>query len=299
MYFMFWYIHSELRSINMTKSISLDQNILTHAIHRRNYVNSDIDLYIEELKIKGYTIVESGLDAKFIDNVRLRIDEIYEEQCRDLGGECNLEAINDKNIARAPCAHDKIFIDIAMNKPMHEICRRILGEYFILMSQNAIINNPGTDHYQFTWHRDLNYQHYTSSYPLALSALLCIDPFSGKTGGTYVLEGTHLQENFPSEQYVIKNQIVVEAPIGSIIVFDSMLFHRTGMNQSNIIRRAVNHIITVPMIAQQYNFSSMTEHFGIEDEYTMRFLGDSIGTAKSALDWRKKKIQNFFGKSNY
>ncbi|MBY0292314.1 MAG: phytanoyl-CoA dioxygenase family protein [Alphaproteobacteria bacterium] len=274
----------------MTNPLKLDHNVLTHAIKDRNYVNSNIDLHVEELKIKGYTIVESGLDIKFLDYVRLRIDEIYKEQCENLGGELNLEKINDKNIARAPSAHDKIFIDIAMNKPIHDICKRMLGEYFILMSQNAIINKPGTDHYQFTWHRDLNYQHYTSSHPLALSALLCIDPFSGKTGGTYVLEGTHLQKEFPSDQYVVKNQIVVEAPIGSIIVFDSMLFHRTGLNQSNIIRRAVNHIITVPMIAQQYKFSSMVEHLGDFDEYTKRFLGSPVGTAISAFEWRKTRI---------
>ena len=144
-----------------------------------------------------------------------------------------------------------------MDPKVHAVANALLGKNFILYSQNAILNVPSTNHYQFSWHRDLNYQHWTSSRCLALSALLCVDSFDDVTGGTYVLLATHKVEKFPSDRYVLENQLCVHARAGDWILFDSMLFHRTGKNASTAIRRAVNHIIVPPFMAQQYDFMAM------------------------------------------
>ena len=85
-------------------------------------------------------------------------------------------------MARCLIGYDDSFAALAAHPAIVAVLTRLLGDYFVLMSQNGVINDPADDHYQVTWHRDLNYQHFVSSRPLAVSALYCIDEFSEETG---------------------------------------------------------------------------------------------------------------------
>jgi ectoine hydroxylase-related dioxygenase (phytanoyl-CoA dioxygenase family) len=268
----------------------LDQAVLCHGVTERTAAGSDTDFCVESIRTRGYHVVPGSFDTATLARISEAMDACYEGQCRALGGEDNLRRINDANIARAPCADSDIFIDVAMDGRMHDVAKALLGGNYILYSQNGIINVPQTDHYQFTWHRDLNYQHWTSSRCLALSALLCVDPFDSTTGGTYLLPATHKVEAFPSDRYVRENQICIHARPGDWILFDSMLFHRTGRNASRKNRRGVNHIIIPPFMAQQYDFVNMLGD-RLRSPEVRRFFGHGRELAPSALEWRRKRIE--------
>ena len=275
----------------MRKS-KLDNTVMTHAVTQMNITDTDISRQLEELAIKGYTLVDSGLTDIELQDARQKLDAIYDTQVSEVGGEENMKLINDAGIARAACAYDPLFLKIATLPQILKLSDAFLQQYFVLMSQNGILNKAKEEHYQFTWHRDLNYQHYISSKPLALSALLAIDPFDDVTGGTYVLPGTHLKEACPSKNYILNNQEVVKCPAGTIIFFDSMLFHRTGKNTSNSVRRAVNHIIVSAMIRQQYDFKSIFKDMGVEvkDEMHQKYFGYEYDVPTSIKKWRTQKL---------
>ncbi|KZY47749.1 hypothetical protein A3731_00905 [Roseovarius sp. HI0049] len=273
--------------------MGLDTNVLTHGVAEKNTISSDTERCIEELRINGYTLAQSGLSDSELAEAREVLDEVYERQAQEVGGEDNLRLMKDANIARAVCAYDPLMLKIATLPAIMDVSAAFLRQYFVLMSHNGILNQPGRDHYQFTWHRDLNYQHYTSSRPLALSALVAIDPFDEVTGGTYVLPGTHMFETFPSDEFVRNHQKVVKCPPGTIIFFDAMLYHRTGKNDSNGVRRAVNHIITPPMLRQQYNFKEIFRQQGVEveDPKIRNYLGFEYDIPASIKQWRDGKIE--------
>jgi ectoine hydroxylase-related dioxygenase (phytanoyl-CoA dioxygenase family) len=179
---------------------------------------------------------------------------------------------------------------MATNPVLLGVAERILGSNFVLLMQNGVINPPSTKHYQTNWHRDLNYQHWVCSRPLALSALFCLDRFSRETGGTHILMGTHLKEEFPSEEFVRRYEEVVEARPGSIILFDSMLFHRAGHNSSTIVRRAVNHVIGVPILGQQISIPDMLQGRFRDDPFLSRFLGYRWNPRPGVRSWRMQRL---------
>jgi ectoine hydroxylase-related dioxygenase (phytanoyl-CoA dioxygenase family) len=264
--------------------------IKTHGV-REFQKNSDLDdLCVEEIKSIGYTIIDSGYSPEQLATIRRKIDAIYEQQVREIGGAENLTRMNDADLARALLAYDDLFLDVALHPRIISITKRLLGEVFILMSQNAIINRPTDQHYQVTWHRDLNYQHWVSSRPLAISALYAIDDFNELTGGTILIPASHKSEPFPSPEYAAAHQLKVAAPAGSILLFDAMIFHRTGTNRSTIIRRAVNHIYTLPLIKQQISFPRMLEGRFTEDPWVRYFLGYDSETGDSVQAWREHKL---------
>jgi ectoine hydroxylase-related dioxygenase (phytanoyl-CoA dioxygenase family) len=255
------------------------------------HVNKDeLDFAVEEIRTIGYTVIASDLALADLDCIRDHIDRVYAQQVEEIGGEHNLEAIGDANTARCVAIHDDIFIRLASYSKLMMIVERLLGEYFVLMSQNGIIVRSGKDH-QVSWHRDLHYQHFTSSRPMAISAMYCIDEFTEETGATHVIPATHKIEVFPSHEYVQRHQAIISAPRGSIIAFDSMLFHRSGHNCSGKTRRGVNHIFVLPFLAQQFRLPEMLPEKYRHHPRLRRLLGYESDPSTHVLNWRKDKLR--------
>jgi len=252
--------------------------------------NNDIDLYVEEIKNDGFTIIENILTQNELENYREKIDEIYKIQEKEFSLE-KLIYIKEKNMCRFPLKYDDYFINIATNKVVLEIVERILGEFFILNLQNAIINTPNEEHHQSSWHRDLPYQNYVISNPLSINALFCIDDFSVKTGGTMVVPYTHNMEVLPSDNYIKKHSLTAVAKAGSVIVFDSMLFHKAGYNSSNIIRRAVNHQYQIPLLKQFYDIPKALDGKFSDDKFLAQLLGYTSQVPIDDIAWRKSRIE--------
>lgn len=261
-------------------------------------LEDDTSSYIEEISIKGYTVIPSLFSAEELSIWRQKIDDVYEQQEDEFGRE-SLIAIQELDVCRAPLLYDFDFIKLATHPLIIEIVESILGEWFILNLQNAIINRPNSTHHQSSWHRDLPYQNYTISRPLAINALIAIDEFSSETGGTHLVPFTHKTEVLPSEEYISKNKIVASVPAGSVIIFDSMLFHKAGENTSEIIRRAVNLLFTTPMIKQQYDFScALSDQLDNLNPFLARLLGFSSKVHVNDKAWRKARENRLSEKGN-
>ena len=267
----------------------MDQ-LKSHAVREFHHNATEDDSRAEEIRNIGYTVIDGGLNPSDLQLMREKIDRVYEVQVEQIGGEDKLKQINDANVGRCLIGYDDYFINLAAHPKIVSITTKLLGDYFILMSQNAIVNSPADEHYQITWHRDLNYQHFVTSRPLAISALVCIDEFSEETGGTYLLPASHKIEVFPSREYVTRHQTQIEAQPGSIIIFDAMVFHRSGNNRSGRLRRAVNHIYTLPLIKQQISLPKMLKGKFSDDPFLRRLLGYESETGESVHNWRENKL---------
>ena len=246
--------------------------------------------HAERIRVIGYTVVPSGLPAGAVAELGRRLDAVLQQQAAEVG-ESTLAAIGDTWTARCPLASDEAFLDLVRDPLLLAICRRLLGDYVVLMQQNGVINPAGQAHTQLAYHRDLPYQHFVSSRPLAVSALFCIDPFRRETGATTVLPASHRVEAFPSEDVARTLDTPVEADAGSYIVFDSMLFHRAGANTSGRPRRGVNHVFTIPLIAQQVSLPAALDGRYSDDPELARLLGYDTAPAQSVADWRRRRLR--------
>ncbi|MFM0029604.1 phytanoyl-CoA dioxygenase family protein [Paraburkholderia madseniana] len=258
---------------------------------------SDADALDEaaaELRINGYTVLEGGLSRDRIDALKAGLDRTYRRQAEELGGEAVLRRINDADVARCMLSYEEDFLEVATCAPLMALARRILGPEFVLMQQNGIINRPDHENNQAKWHRDLAYQHWTTSKVLAINALLCIDDFTVENGATFVLPGTHHVAEFPTNSFVSKFEKQLSVPAGSYLILDAMLFHRAGTNRSNSVRRAANHVIGLPFMAQQVDIPSAfasTRMQEPQDAAIRKYLGYRWSPAADANDWRRRKIE--------
>ncbi len=261
-----------------------------YGVREASNATSEADKSVEEIRISGYTVIAGALSESELQIIRGKLDEIYEVQVKEIGGEGRLSEINDVNVVRLLLAYDDYFLKVATNPTVLAIVERLLGDYYILMQQNGIINLPGLENYQISWHRDLSYQHFVSTRPLAISALFCIDDFSEESGGTHVLPASHKIETFPSQEFLEKNQRGIIARAGSVLVFDSMLFHRAGYNRSTFTRRALNHVYTLPFLKQQISIPEALQGKFRDGGFLSKFLGYESEPGKNVSQWRSAKI---------
>jgi ectoine hydroxylase-related dioxygenase (phytanoyl-CoA dioxygenase family) len=256
----------------------------------------DTARHVEEITVRGLTVVRDCFALDELAARRRKIDGVYEQQEKEFGREA-LAAIHELDACRAPVLYDFDFIQLATHPKVLAIVREFLGDWFILNLQNATIVRPGVTHHQSSWHRDLPYQNGIASRPLAINALLAIDEFSADTGGTQVVPFTHKTDVLPSDSYIECNRITASAPAGSALVFDSMLFHRAGFNRSSGVRRSVNHLYTLPLIKQQYDFPRALQkrESGLEPSVA-RLLGFTSQVPLDDKTWRLARAARLQGK---
>jgi ectoine hydroxylase-related dioxygenase (phytanoyl-CoA dioxygenase family) len=254
----------------------------------QNELVDNIDRNLEELTIKGYTLIPNLIPQHELAIWRQKIDAVYAIQKGDFGYDA-LKNMHELDVCRAPLLYDPDFLSIAADARILHIVKQILGEYAILNLQNAIINRPGTAHHQSAWHQDLAYQNHIISRPLAINALIAVDEFSAQTGGTHLIPFSHKLDMLPSDVYIENNQLVLDVPAGTAIVFDSMMFHRAGKNTSQIIRRAINHLYTIPIIKQQYDFPRALANKQEFDPAVTQLLGFNSQTPVDDKAWRRSR----------
>jgi ectoine hydroxylase-related dioxygenase (phytanoyl-CoA dioxygenase family) len=255
-----------------------------YGILEKESSKSNINDALHELKRNGYTKINSGLSQLKITEIQSKYNKVQKQYLKKFS---SLEDIDEHNTIRAPLLFERVFLDLALNKNVISILHKLCGKNMILNQQNGITNPPKQDYNQAFWHRDLPYQHFTSSKPLAMNALFCVDDFTKENGATAVLPGTHLFENFPSDNFIKKNTLQVEARAGDFIICDAMVYHSGQYNFSNRSRRGINHVYTTPIIRRQIDFSKSDFNYKVS-KYN-KILGLNFNSKSSIEEYLNSK----------
>jgi ectoine hydroxylase-related dioxygenase (phytanoyl-CoA dioxygenase family) len=224
-----------------------------YGVLQQDRFDTDVEEAAEQVRRLGYAVLDSDFTASELQAISEAFNIARANYIRTWG-EHRLRGINEYHTMRAPLTHGgPEFLALAMNGRLLSVLKRLINGAFILNQQNGVVNPPGETYSQGAWHRDLPYQHYVSSSPLAVNALFCLDDFTLENGSTFVLPATHKADAFPSERYFKANALQLEARAGQYIILDCMIFHSGGFNRTDRERRAVNHVYSVPYFKQQIN----------------------------------------------
>lgn len=249
----------------------------------------------ESLRLLGYALVDSGLDAAALGELRARFDALRAAHAARHGAE-HLARIGEADMIRCPLAEEPAFLRLAAHPMILALCERLIGPGFILNQQNGIVNPARSTAYaQSPYHRDLPYQHYVSSRPLALNALFCLDPFTTENGATRVIPASHKEEAFPSEALIRREERQVTAPAGHFIVLDCMAFHGGGQNRSATDRRAVNHVYTIAHMRQQIDLPAMLGEGFTDDPRLRQLLGLHHPQPRSVAEYLEQRARKAGG----
>lgn len=261
----------------------------SYGVLQQHQAGSTVADAAEQVRSLGFAILDSGYSLSELRNISDEFDRAHARYV-DAYGEADLRKANELHTIRALLTHGgRTFLDLALSDNLQSTLSRLISGKFILNQQNGIINPPREAYNQGAWHRDLPYQHFVSSKPLAINALFCVDDFTRENGATFVLPASQLFEAFPSPNYVQEKAIQVEAKAGSFILLDCMVYHAGGFNGTDKPRRAVNHVFNIPYFKQQINIPKSMQDTELSDE-VKELLGFGYMEPQSIADYLSSRV---------
>lgn len=229
----------------------ISASVPRYGVREQTQSGADVDQATEALRLVGFAVVDGGYTEAQQDGFAAAFDRAHRKLIESHGGAAALADIGEHDTIRAPLAIEDEFFELAQNSKVTAICQNLFGGQFILNQQNGLINPAnGKPYGQGSYHRDLPYQHFVSSRPLAINALYCLDPFTRDNGATRVVPASHKEERFPSDETVGALEKTIEAPRGHFLLMDCMTYHSGGVNVTARPRRAVNHLYSLPFVRQ-------------------------------------------------
>jgi len=247
------------------------------------------DEIIEEITLQGFSVISDLLNETELQEATSKLDAIYQQQVDDFGIN-NLKKINEANLVRCPLSYDDFFLGLCTKPAITDVVGHFLGGYYIINQQNGIINRAKEEHHQSSWHRDLPYQDYIISKPIAIACLMCIDDFTEETGATLMLPFSHQMAHMPSVNYLNNHKVSLQAKKGSAILFNAMLYHKAGYNRSDNTRRGLNTLFSIPLLKQQINLLEQMDGRHSDDPAMRKLLGYDAQVPGTVRDWRQTHL---------
>ena len=131
---------------------------------------------------------------------------------------------------------------------------------FLLSSLTGNIAGPGG--FPMLLHADQAYiREPWPDYPIVCNGAWLLDDFTEANGATLVVPGTHkhCRNPVPGDE---RDAIPVEGPAGTLFFFDGRLWHGTGANRTDRLRRVALTYFCQPWIRTQENHcASLDEEF--------------------------------------
>lgn len=129
---------------------------------------------------------------------------------------------------------------------------RYFGGKYILNSFGGNINSPEHGSYANVIHRDI--RTFSGDHRLLLNTLVMLDAFSVENGATHLLTGGHRLADRPADDFFWHNSVQAVAPAGSVLLFDSNLWHAAGRNRTDRPRRSVTPMYSRPYFKQGFDY---------------------------------------------
>ena len=145
------------------------------------------------------------------------------------------------------------FLDLLdAGTPAAGVLDEFFGGPYIINTYGGVLNLPDNLSYVGRIHRDL--RSFSGGLHLMAQWLVMLDDFTEENGATYLLSGSHRLPDPPAQDDFFRDATRAVGRAGSIVVFDSNLWHAAGVNRSRGPRRALTLAFTRPFMKQQLDY---------------------------------------------
>lgn len=193
---------------------------------------------LKRIDLQGWCILEGVIPSDKVGDISKRVQtaveaKVTEEKIRGLGNRGGLIAFDQ---SFAPFLGDPRILGVA---------EALFGSHYRISFTSAQVNYPGNDrgglHADWPFNQN-NAGHIPAPYPNAvqhLTTIWMLSPFTEETGATIIVPGSHRQANNPTGDNGVDplapfpGEIRATGEAGSVLLFDSRLWHAVSQNTSD------------------------------------------------------------------
>ena len=249
-------------------------------LHERD--GSRRDVFMARMQEDGFFILPGIVDAGLVERLRDGLD-LSIAICAQAQRNAGLTQAQG-TAHHLPAVLGGPFLEYLEANPAHAYISEFFGgKPYILSSMGGQINTA--TNYAAAIHRDIrSYWHDR----VMLNTMVCLDEFSESSGGTLLMRGSHAwMVQKPTDEEFGRNAVQVCAPVGSVVLFDSRVWHKAGENRSGKPRRLVTPLYSVPAFKPGFDY---VRGIGIREvermsETLKQQLGWNSRVPASLYDW--------------
>jgi len=238
----------------------------------------------QQIAETGFVIFEQAVAPRMIDRLRAEIP-LKQEICRHWQRKNGLDSGMDGAAHHIAGGADSLD-DFLSAFYLDEYIRAYFDSEYILNSYGALNNLPhSANAYQHgqNFHRDV--RTYSKDFRLMLNMLVMVDDFTLENGATKLVPGSHQVKDRPAEAYLASNSARAIGKAGSILLFDSNLWHSAAPNTTSQPRMALTLTFTRPFFKQQMDYPRMLGDAYPKNDKLRQLLGYNARVPSNYDEW--------------
>ena len=218
--------------------------------------------YAQRVRDDGYCVIERAAEPELTDGLKAALERIEREH--RLGpAKTSFEGFKTLRINNL-LTYEEIFWEVPLHDGVLPVVEQLLDEECLLSSFCSLVLGPGQEAQPI--HEDTQLIPLPRPHiPISINAIWALSDFRADNGATRIVPGS---PKFPSSPEYGKDYDAVTAtmPAGSVMLFDSALWHGGGANVSNERRFAFSCAYCWGWMRQQENLQ-----LGIDRDIARRF----------------------------
>ena len=240
---------------------------------------------IDELSSKGWVIIHDAVDKELIHQMHKDIKEA-EHICRDIQIKNGIAEVTGGTVHHLLALQPSFLKMLAFYENFDELLSWYFSGKYIINSFGGNLNIRKRTSYANNIHRDI--REHSGSLHLVLNTLVMLDDFTAENGATYLMPGSHLTHpDKPSEEEFYQKAEQAIAKAGSVLVFNSNVWHAAGDNLTDQPRCSITPMFCKPFIKQQFDYCRQLGYDAVEKMplYLQQALGYFARTPTTLDEW--------------
>ena len=215
--------------------INIDPTVLTES--ERESLNRD-----------GYVSLGKLLSEEDLNAIRIQVEAILEREGEEAGHEVfrSKHIIHKKEEGADRLANlvnkGEVFDTLYTHPKLLAAMAQVLGNSFRLSSLNYRSAKPGMglQKLHVDWKEAVSPDQFK-----VCNSIWLLDDFTAENGATRVVPGSHLKGRVPSDdmedpEAMHPEEVLIEAPAGTVYIFNSHTWHGGTVNRTDQARRAIH-----------------------------------------------------------
>ena len=224
--------------------------------------SKQIQSHVTRIQNDGFTVIENAASPELVNsliNALLRIEKEY-----NLGpAKTSFEGFKTVRINNL-LTYDDIFWEVPLHENVLPIVEAVFDKECLLSSFCSLVLGPGQEAQPM--HEDTQLISLPRPHiPITLNAIWALSDFTNNNGATRIVPGSHKLDHAP-EYGRHYDSVMATMPAGSVMLFDSALWHAGGANESDGRRFAFSCAYCWGWMRQQENLQ-----LGIPRDVAKRF----------------------------
>ena len=247
-------------------------------------LNLALDQYAKEMDERGWVVLEAAVDPSLVSRMADDILRAW-SRCRAIMEKNGIIADANLTVHHLVGQEDSYLEFLDTLEPLMPYLQHYFRGQFILNSFGGAINTRGATSYAQRVHRDI--RSYSGDMPLMLNTLVMLDEFTPHNGATFMLSGSHKREEKPSDEFFYANAVQALGPPGSILIFNSNVWHAGGNNTTDKERRSVTPMYCKPYIKQQFDYPRAVGYDKVDEllPHTRQIIGYNARVPATLEEW--------------